>query len=51
MRLNGDKRAETTSSHCQGVVRPCVVLESLSESEIWLVGILPAGDLGVLVPF
>ena len=51
MGLDGDKRAETTSSHRQGVVRPCVVLEPLSESEVWLVGILPARDLGVLVPF
>ena len=50
MGLDSDKRTETTRGHRQRVVRPCVVSDSFSESKIWLIRVLPAGDLSVLVP-
>jgi hypothetical protein len=51
MRLDGNKRSKTTSSHGKSVVGPGVVLQSLTKGEVRLVGILASGYLGVLVPF
>lgn len=51
MRLDGDKRTKTTSSHGKSVVGPCVVRQPLTGSEVRLVWVLLSRNLGVLVPF
>ena len=48
--LDSDERTKTTRGHGQGVVRPCVVPDSLSKGKIWLIRVLPARHLSVLVP-
>lgn len=48
--LDSDEGTKTTSSHSQGVVCPGVVLDTLAICEVWLVGVLPAWNLGLVVP-
>ena len=51
MRLDGDKRTKTTSSHGKSVVGPCVVRQPLAGSEVGLVRVFLSRNLGVLIPF